>query len=144
MRMHAARSLVAVLLLLMSVAADGRAQADAAPSAPLAPSPTFPGFTPMLRSDDGTDAIARLNADLHRSTRPTYWLTGGLIGGVGMGVLGAVVGAGMCADDDTDHSTGTCLLAGVVGAAIAGGVGFTVGALIGGLFPKPEAAPSGS
>jgi hypothetical protein len=144
MRHRVARSLVTALLILASVAADGRAQADGALSGPLAPSASLPSFTPTLRSEISTEAVARLNADLRRSTRPTYWLTGGLIGGVAMGVLGAVVGAGLCADDDTDHSTGTCILAGLGGAAIFGGVGFTVGALIGGLFPKSEAAPSGS
>jgi hypothetical protein len=144
MRLRVSRSLVTTALFLTSVTAVGRAQAHDARTGPLALSPTFPSFTPTLRSEGSTEAIARLNGDLRRSTRPTYWLTGGLIGGVAMGVLGAVVGAGMCAEDETDQSTGTCILAGLGGAAIVGGVGFTVGALIGGLFPKSEAAPSGS
>jgi hypothetical protein len=144
MKHRATRSLVTTLLILASVAADGRAQADSALSGPLAPSARFPSFSPTLRSEISTEAVARLNADLRRSTRPTYWLTGGIIGGVAMGVLGAVLGAGLCADDETDHSTGTCILAGLGGAAIVGAVGFTVGALVGGLFPKSEAAPSGS
>jgi hypothetical protein len=141
---RAARSLVTALLILASVAADGRAQADGTLSGPLAPSASFPSFTPTLRSEISAEAVARLNADLRRSTRPTYWLTGGLIGGVAMGVLGAVLGAGLCADDDTNPSTGTCILRGLGGAAIVGAVGFTVGALIGGLFPQSEAAPSSS
>lgn len=144
MRVRVSRSLVTAALFLTSVAAVGGAQAPGARTGPLAPSPTFPSFTPTLRSEVSTEAIARLNADLRRTTRPTYWLTGGLIGGVAMGILGAVVGAGMCADDDTDRSTGTCILAGVGGAAVFGGVGFTIGALIGGLFPKTEAAAAGS
>jgi hypothetical protein len=144
MRLRAARSLVIVLLVLSSVAVDGRAQSMGPRSGPRAPNPTFPSFTPTLRSELGTESIDRLNADLRRSTRPTYWLTGGLIGGVAMGVLGAVFAAGMCAEDESGRSTGTCLLAGMGGAAILGAAGFTVGALIGGLFPKPDVVPSGS
>ena len=49
--------LVTALLTLASVAADGRAQADGAPSGPLVPSASFPSFTPTLRSEISTEAV---------------------------------------------------------------------------------------
>ena len=69
----------------------------------------------------------------------TYWLEGGLIGGVGVGLFGAFVGHGLCTDSDVQQNcTGPTL--GL--AALGGCVGFTVGALIGGQFRK--GAPVGS
>src|SRR2546421_1842694 len=58
---------------------------------------------------------------------PTYWLEGGLIGGIGLGVLVAYEGGEMC-----ENSDGCIFTAGMLAAAL----GFTVGALIGGQFPK--------
>ncbi len=57
--------------------------------------------------------------------RGTHWLEGGLIGGVVMGV----VGAGFCG-----YTSLPCIAAGF--AFLGGFIGFPVGALIGGQFPK--------
>jgi len=58
----------------------------------------------------------------------TYWLEGGLIGGVVLGFLGS----GLCRLGE--HPSIGCYL--VVFFYVGGGIGFPAGALIGGLFPK--------
>ena len=58
----------------------------------------------------------------------TYWLEGGVIGGVVLGFLGS----GLC--QIGDHSSVGCYAA--VFFFVGGGIGFPTGALIGGLFPK--------
>ena len=64
---------------------------------------------------------------------PSYWLEGGLAGGIGLGVLGGVMGHGLCADNGVNENcTGSTLGMAALGAVL----GFTVGALIGGFFPK--------
>ena len=68
-------------------------------------------------------------AEPHR----TYWLEGGLIGGIGLGLFGAYAGHQFCATSDaTRHCGGTVVGAGLLGAAL----GFGAGALIGGQFGK--------
>lgn len=70
------------------------------------------------------------HVDTTKVIPPTYWLEGGVIGGVGMGVFGVMFAQGM-REDSGSH------VAGDVGAFLIGGtLGFTVGALIGGQFPK--------
>jgi hypothetical protein len=59
----------------------------------------------------------------------TYWLEGGVIGGVVLGLLGS----GLCAYGARPPAI-ACYL--VVFAFVGGGIGFPAGALIGGLFPK--------
>ena len=59
----------------------------------------------------------------------TYWLQGGIIGGVGLGVFTGLAVQGLC---ESSNCTGGEIAAGLVGGA----VGFTVGALIGGQFRK--------
>ena len=61
---------------------------------------------------------------------PTYWLEGGLIGGIGLGVLSAYESGGLC--ESSDGCIAGRVTVGIRGAAL----GFTVGALIGGQFPK--------
>jgi hypothetical protein len=83
-------------------------------------------------------------ADSVRAPRPTYWLEGGLTGTAIMGFLGAAVGAGFCGSE-APEPVGKCLAAGVLGFAIAGfGLGFPVGALIGGAFPKGPSREEGA
>ncbi len=70
-------------------------------------------------------------AEPHR----TYWLEGGLIGGIGLGLFGVYAGTQFCATSDaTRHCGGTVVGAGLLGAA----VGFTAGALIGRQFGKHQ------
>ena len=65
---------------------------------------------------------------------PTYWLEGGLIGGIGLGTLSAYEAGGLCESSDCTKAR---LAVGLLGA----GLGFTVGALIGGQFPKHNNQP---
>ena len=65
----------------------------------------------------------------------TYWLEGGLIGGIGLGLFGAYAGHQFCGTSDaTRHCGGTVVGAGLLGAA----VGFTAGALIGRQFGRHQ------
>ncbi|HEX7919084.1 MAG TPA: hypothetical protein VF454_06740 [Gemmatimonadales bacterium] len=68
---------------------------------------------------------------------PTYWKEGALIGGIPMAILGAIAGHDLCEwSDGTGNDD--CILATVGTAALSGGVGAIVGALIGGQFHKKE------
>ena len=67
---------------------------------------------------DSTQAIPR-----------TYWLEGGVIGGLGMGVFTIMLANGL---GEGNTTTAGEAMAFVIGAS----VGFPVGALIGGQFPK--------
>ena len=65
---------------------------------------------------------------------PTYWLEGGLIGGIGLGAFFASEAGGVC---ESSNCTPARVAVGLLGA----GLGFTVGALIGGQFPKHNNQP---
>jgi len=65
---------------------------------------------------------------------PTYWLEGGLIGGIGLGAFFASEAGGLC---ESSNCTPARVAVGLLGA----GLGFTVGALIGGQFPKHTNEP---
>jgi hypothetical protein len=56
----------------------------------------------------------------------THWVAGGAVGGLTLGLVTAVSTRDLC-----ENNIGCQLVSGVLGAA----VGFTVGALIGGLIP---------
>ncbi|MGE5801386.1 MAG: hypothetical protein ACM358_03945 [Gemmatimonadota bacterium] len=61
----------------------------------------------------------------------TYWLEGGVIGGLGMGVFATMLANGLGEGNTTAAGEA---MAFVIGAS----VGFPVGALIGGQFPKHD------
>jgi hypothetical protein len=68
-------------------------------------------------------------ADSARAIPRTYWLEGGIVAGVGVGVLGALWFGGMSESPNPIGST-------IAGGLLCGAVGFTAGALIGGQFRK--------
>jgi len=75
-------------------------------------------------------ATAAAPRDRSSDTIPrTYWLEGGLIGGVGLGVFTALAVRGLC---ESSNCTRGEIAAGVLGGA----VGFTAGSLLGGQFRK--------
>ena len=80
-----------------------------------------------LRSDEPSDTVAR-------QIRPTYWKEGGLIGGVAASIFVGLFAQGMCAY--AEGSTRNCGLSLITGVVLGGGVGFGLGALVGGQFPK--------
>ncbi len=59
----------------------------------------------------------------------TYWLEGGVIGGIGLGIAGAMWFEGMSESPNPIGAT-------IAGGALIGAVGFTAGALVGGQFRK--------
>ena len=67
---------------------------------------------------------------------PTYWLEGGVIGALGLGILTAIAFHEFLCESH-------CTRAAVGGAALGAAVGFPVGALIGGQFPKRPSGTNG-
>ena len=76
---------------------------------------------------------------LPRQIRPTHWKEGGLVGALVVGAFGAWFGNEICRNDEVAGDCTGLILGGVVGG---GGVGFLIGALIGGQFPKHAAEGS--
>ena len=67
--------------------------------------------------------------------KPSYWKEGGLIGAGVLGLSGLIVAAEFCGYSDTGDDD--CTLGTIGGAVVGSALGFGVGALIGGMFPKP-------
>jgi hypothetical protein len=79
-----------------------------------------------------------------RQIKPTYWKEGGLVGGVLSGVFLAWLVHGLCTYYDESINP-NCGLKLVAGGVFGGGLGFVLGALVGGQFPKGRpGAPSDS
>jgi hypothetical protein len=64
---------------------------------------------------------------------PTHWREGAIIGGALLGLVTAVGALELCGFDAPCHNPGFYFLGGLAGGGI---VGFGLGALIGGQFPK--------
>jgi len=68
--------------------------------------------------------------------RPTHWLKGAVIGGTAVALLGAALGYALCSDPDSGGGHRGCLLPAAKGLAVGFGLGFSVGAILGGQFPE--------
>jgi hypothetical protein len=127
------RCLVFALLLSIALANPGWSQGGAqrawGPAASVLFAPVRPNHERMSILADTTP----------RRIRPTYWKEGAIVGGLTLGILGAVFGAGICAYSETEGNCTGATLLGLFGGVLTGG---TLGALIGGQFPK--ASPSDS
>ena len=113
--MIARSSLILALTLLGTAGGTARAQRLSSDfrsfqAAPLQPSKLFPA-TP----------------------KPTYWLEGGIIGGAALGAAFAYEAGRWC-----ECTSGERVRATIGVGLFAAGLGFTVGTLIGGQFPKQE------
>jgi hypothetical protein len=58
------------------------------------------------------------------------------VGGAFVGILGAVVGSGLCGSDDS-YSRPNCTVAGIKGFLMGATVGGVTGGLLGSLIHKP-------
>lgn len=67
-------------------------------------------------------------------SRPTHWREGALVGGITGALVGAWFVGSLCANSDVAQD---CTGATLGGAVVLGAAAGTLGALIGGLFPKP-------
>ncbi len=114
------RLLLGLAVLLVPTSLVGQRLAPVPPYATLSVqvSPLAPRFDRLAL--DSATAIPR-----------TYWLEGGVIGAITVGVLGTLWFSGM---SESSHSLGSTIAVG----ALCGAVGFAPGALIGGQFRKPE------
>jgi hypothetical protein len=128
--MRATIRLGAVLLLLQIVVAPslrGQLSPAAWPRGPVVV------LAPL--SSQGPLAASTLPGPSRPDTYPsTYWKEGGIIGGILLGIAGALLVNGLCNDSDTAEEH--CGTKAVGGAALGAGVGFAIGSLIGGQFHK--------
>jgi hypothetical protein len=106
---------------------------------PMGPTIAALSFAPELSPDAPAADATALNASLRGAVRPNHWLSGGLIGAALLGVVGVALAAGLCDDDSgVDSCAGP-----IAGTALLGvGLGFTIGALVGGQIPKDSPAPT--
>jgi hypothetical protein len=88
--------------------------------------PTTP-FDAQRLAGEPSDTVAR-------QIKPTFWKEGGLVGGIASGVFMALFAHGMCAY--AEGNTRDCGLALLGGTVVGGGLGFALGALVGGQFSK--------
>ncbi len=73
--------------------------------------------------------------------RNSYWQEGLVAGGAAGAIFGAMLASGFCSMSDTS-SHPNCGIAALYGAFLLGATGATVGALVGGIFSKPEPSPT--
>ena len=123
------RESIAVITLVAATAAALPAQAlRLGPSAEPAWSAVPRGPTKPF------DLTQAMSASTHpRSIARTYWLEGGVIGALVLGLW-----AGTTSRDFCEGRADCQVFIGV----LSGAVGFVPGALVGGLFPKRDGAPS--
>jgi hypothetical protein len=108
-----------VTLVLVAVTADLAAgQRLAAP---------LPHWEPTLQ---GSDTVPKAPP-----VRDYSW-EGMAVGGAFVGILGAVVGSGLCGSDDS-YSRPNCTVAGIKGFLMGATVGGVTGGLLGSLIHKP-------
>jgi len=69
----------------------------------------------------------------------THWKEGAIVGGLLLGLGGAALAHGLCAQSDTGRED--CGGKALEGFVFGGATGFAIGALLGGLFPKNSSPP---
>ena len=133
--------LLAVAGCLVAAVSPVSAQVPAA----LGPVPLDAAFLPASGNWQEMGPAARI-ADTVPGYPKTYWVEGGVVGGLATGAFFALVAGALCGDPDSGNvSCGPA----VAGSFLVGGaLGFTIGALIGGSVSKPSpgvepAAPPG-
>lgn len=109
----------------------------------LAPAPPLHGqhraATPAaaLAPSSAASAMPRPYLLDSASARRSYWLEGGVLGGIVLGLGGVAVFGGLCAASECENSGRAQRFGGLLGAA----VGFGAGALIGSAFHTRDGPP---
>ena len=98
-----------------------------------------PGLSSVANFSGGRSSLISM-PDSARTYPPTYWKSGLLIGGILGGALGMALGSAFCGMSDL--STRNCTGAALGGALMLGSSAGAVGALVGGLFPRPPKQPA--
>lgn len=115
-------------LFLTALVGPARAQGPLRPP----PGPAFALFRPAPALPPARPASFIHDGDSSPRAIPrTYWLEGGVAGGIGLGLVAAVLYGGLCLEE-SQSCTGTIL----GGFAVGGALGFVAGALVGGQFRK--------
>jgi hypothetical protein len=127
-------------MLLESASAQTKA-VDWAPLSQQSPSPFYAErpITPLshrLHGEQPSDTVPP-------QIKPTHWKEGGIAGAVLLGAFSIWFFNELCQNTDAGADSG-CSAKAVLGGVVAGGgVGFLIGALIGGQFPKhPQTTPA--
>jgi hypothetical protein len=90
-------------------------------------------FSSRLLASEPPDTVPR-------QIRPTHWKEGGIVGAVALGAFGVWFGNEICQNSDAGSEEGCTARSVVGGAIIGGGLGFIIGALLGGQFPKDSSS----
>src|SRR5258708_4634629 len=123
---HIGRSIALILALSIALPREFRAQGIR---------PVIPRASAVVTPPHSSDrAVISAKAWRAAGVEPTHWLEGGVIGAAVLSAGGYVLGSLFC-----DQNCGARRME---GALVGAGAGFTIGALIGGAFPKREPAPA--
>lgn len=131
-------ALSALALLAIGTAGTAAAQTAARSVVPIAAVAIDPRLQPVFDNVSArathTEAVPLLVTQTHNDYR---W-EGLAIGAIGLGILGAVFGAGLC---DSDSGARNCTYAVIGGAAVSALIGGVTGGFIGSTIPKRAASP---
>ncbi|NNG17544.1 MAG: hypothetical protein HKM89_13795 [Gemmatimonadales bacterium] len=89
---------------------------------------------PGLRHQEALPVQTMTDVRTDREFRSSHWQEGLVLGAMLGGVFGGLMGHGLCKFDESQRSCGGTAIKGALLLAAPGG---GLGALIGGLFPKP-------
>jgi hypothetical protein len=130
-------------LILIFCASSGLLHESAVAQTPVVPWPPLTGLSAssLYTERPSTPFSNRLLASEPRDTvprqiPPTHWKEGGIVGAVALGAFGVWFGNEICQETDAGSEEGCTARSIVGGAILGGGLGFLIGALIGGQIPK--------
>ena len=134
------RRFLIVCLSSTLLVATARAQNVPLAWAPLSNLSSSPLYDLPLGGPLNPGSLLAEQADtVPRQIKPTHWKEGGLVGALAVGAFGVWLGNEICRNSDTASGCTGLALSGALGGGV---LGFLIGALIGGQFPKQPSAPA--